>query len=102
MHTDDPCPNCAALATRPDIVWFGEIPQGMDVIEAALQAADLFVSIGTSGTVYPAAGFVQSARAMGVKTLELNMEPSSGLFDESRNGPATELVPAWVDAALTG
>lgn len=100
MHPDDPCPSCTAPATRPDIVWFGEIPHGMHVIEAALQAADLFVSIGTSGTVYPAAGFVQSARAMGIETVELNMEVSSGLFNESRNGPATELVPAWVAEVL--
>ncbi len=100
MHADDPCPKCNAPATRPDIVWFGEIPKGMHVIEAALQQADLFVSIGTSGTVYPAAGFVQSAKAMGIETLELNMETSSGIFDDSRNGPATELVPAWVDEVL--
>ncbi len=102
MYANDPCPSCNAPATRPDIVWFGEIPQGMDVIEAALQNADLFVSIGTSGTVYPAAGFVQSARAMGVQTLELNMETSSGVFKESRNGPATELVPVWVSEVLAG
>lgn len=100
MNANDPCPNCNAPATRPDIVWFGEIPQGMVVIETALQTADLFVSIGTSGTVYPAAGFVQSARSMGIETLELNMETSSGLFDESRIGPATKLAPAWVDQLL--
>lgn len=100
MYANDACLKCGAASTRPDIVWFGEIPQGMDQIETALQNADLFVSIGTSGTVYPAAGFVQSARALGVETLELNMETSSGIFDESRNGPATELVPAWVDQLL--
>lgn len=100
MHTTDPCPKCAAPATRPDIVWFGEIPQGMNSIENSLRAADLFVSIGTSGTVYPAAGFVQSANALGLQTLELNMETSSRAFDESRIGPATELVPTWVDEVL--
>jgi NAD-dependent deacetylase len=100
MHPDDPCPKCTAPTTRPDIVWFGEIPQGMNTIEAKLYAADLFVSIGTSGTVYPAAGFVQTAKALGIATLELNMETSSGIFDESRNGPATELVPAWVAETL--
>lgn len=100
MHPTDQCPRCNAKATRPDIVWFGEIPQGMEQIEAALQNAHLFVSIGTSGTVYPAAGFVQLAKSMGLQTLELNMETSSGIFDESRNGPATELVPAWVENVL--
>jgi len=65
--------------------------------------ADLFVAIGTSGTVYPAAGFVGEARAMGIPTLELNLEPSdtAGIFDEARFGPATEIVPAWVDEALS-
>ncbi|ABV94345.1 NAD-dependent deacetylase [Dinoroseobacter shibae DFL 12 = DSM 16493] len=98
MAPDDPCPACARPATRPDIVWFGEIPYHMAMIEAALAAAELFVSIGTSGEVYPAAGFVQEARAAGIPTLELNLEPSSGsaLFTDARYGPATEIVPAWV------
>lgn len=97
------CPACAATATlRPDIVWFGEMPYGLDAIYAALEDVDLFVSIGTSGAVYPAAGFVQQARAAGARTLELNLEPSEGscLFDESRLGPAGSLVPAWVDEML--
>ncbi len=74
----------------------------MDKIERALQSCDLFVSIGTSGAVYPAAGFVQTAKAYGAKTLELNLEPSAGSlhFDETRLGPAGTLVPAWVDAIL--
>ena len=74
----------------------------MDVIEAALSRADLFVSIGTSGAVYPAAGFVQTARWHGAATLELNLERSAGshLFDETRTGPASVLVPAWVDDML--
>ena len=96
------CPGCAVPALRPDIVFFGEMPYQMDRIEAALAEADLFVSIGTSGAVYPAAGFVRLARAYGARTLELNLEPSEGSawFDESRLGPASTLVPAWVDALL--
>ena len=87
---------------RPDIVWFGEIPYEMDRIEDALRRADLFVSIGTSGAVYPAAGYVQTARYLGARTLEINLEPSQGsfFFDESRIGRAGELVPAWVDEML--
>ena len=97
-----PCPSCGARALRPDIVWFGEMPYRMNEIFAALARADLFVSIGTSGAVYPAAGFVQEARSHGAATLELNLEPSQGSrwFDETRLGPASELVPAWVDEAL--
>ena len=97
------CPACGTTGrVRPDIVWFGETPYGMDRIEAAIAAADLFVSAGTSGAVYPAAGFVRAARAAGARTLELNLEPSHGgmFFDEHRSGPASELVPAWVDATL--
>jgi NAD-dependent deacetylase len=97
-----PCPSCGAPALRPDIVFFGEMPHAMDVIEAALARADLFVSIGTSGAVYPAAGFVQTARYHGAQTLELNLEPSGGsiFFGESRMGPAGVLVPAWVEEVL--
>jgi NAD-dependent deacetylase len=105
--TDDladypPCPRCGVSELRPDVVWFGEVPYEMDRIFAALEAADLFVSIGTSGAVYPAAGFVQYAAAHGARTLELNLLPSEGthLFDESRHGPASQLVPAWVDELL--
>lgn len=97
-----PCPECGTPALRPDVVWFGEMPYDMDRIYAALRAADLFVSIGTSGAVYPAAGFVRDAGALGVRTLELNLERSQGSawFDESRLGTATELVPQWVDEVL--
>jgi NAD-dependent deacetylase len=97
-----PCPMCGVAALRPDIVWFGEMPYRMDEIYGALAAADLFVSIGTSGAVYPAAGLVREARAAGIATLELNLEPSQGSrwFDEARHGPATELVPAWVEEML--
>lgn len=97
------CPACGERALRPDVVWFGEVPYRMDEIFAALQEADLFVSIGTSGAVYPAAGFVRNARDLGAATLELNLEPSQGTlwFDEARHGPASEVVPAWVDEMLS-
>jgi len=96
------CPECGEAALRPDIVWFGEMPYRMEEIVEALERADLFVSIGTSGAVYPAAGFVRNAREFGAETLELNLEPSQGTFwfDEARHGPATELVAAWVDEVL--
>ncbi len=97
------CPACqVAGQVRPDIVWFGEMPYDMDRIERALQSADLFVSIGTSGAVYPAAGFVQTARYCGARTIEMNLEPSQGsmFFDETRLGRAKDLVPAWVDELL--
>ncbi len=96
------CPGCGAPALRPDIVWFGEVPYRMSEIETALVGADLFVSIGTSGAVYPAAGFVQLAAAFGARTLELNLDRSEGTayFRESRQGPASVLVPAWVDDLL--
>lgn len=96
------CPACHAPALRPDIVFFGEMPYAMDRIERALASADLFVSIGTSGAVYPAAGFVQAARYAGARTLELNLDPSAGSasFDETRLGAASELAPAWVDELL--
>ncbi len=98
------CATCGAPALRPDIVFFGEIPYQMDVIEAALSRADLFASIGTSGAVYPAAGFVRMARAYGIETIELNLDPSEGSawFDECRHGPASKLVPEWVDELLAG
>jgi NAD-dependent deacetylase len=89
---------------RPDIVWFGEMPYEMERIDRALMDADLFVSIGTSGAVYPAAGFVQTARYCGARTVEINLEPSLGsvYFHESRTGRAGELVPQLVDELLSG
>jgi NAD-dependent deacetylase len=98
-----PCPACgSAGGMRPDIVWFGEMPYEIERIDRALMDADLFVSIGTSGAVYPAAGYVQTARYSGAHTLEMNLEPSLGsvYFHESRIGRAGELVPAWVDEVL--
>lgn len=97
-----PCPACGSCELRPDVVWFGEIPYRMQEIEDALAEADLFVSIGTSGAVYPAAGFVQVARAYGAHTLELNLVPSEGrsMFHEARHGMAGQIVPAWVDEQL--
>ena len=97
-----PCPVCAARTLRPDVVWFGEMPYRMDEIYAVLRTCDLFVSIGTSGAVYPAAGFVQNAVELGAETLELNLERSqgSGMFHETRLGPASELVPHWVEEML--
>ncbi|KEO88569.1 NAD-dependent deacetylase [Erythrobacter longus] len=99
-----PCPVCQAPTLRPDVVWFGEIPYQMRRIEEAMLQCDLFVSIGTSGAVYPAAGFVQQAKRLGARTLELNLEPSEGtaIFHEARHGPATQVVPAWVDEVLGG
>ena len=97
------CPSCGVAGrVRPDIVWFGEMPYQMDAIEAALMDCDLFVSIGTSGAVYPAAGFVQTAKYRGARTLEINLEPSQGslLFDERRYGMASEEVPEWVNELL--
>ncbi|HET7682086.1 MAG TPA: NAD-dependent deacylase [Marmoricola sp.] len=97
-----PCPVCGTDALRPDVVWFGEMPYGMDDVHRALFDCELFVSIGTSGVVYPAAGFLHLAAANGARTLELNLVPgmSATAFDESRTGPATRLVPAWVEEII--
>ena len=102
MAVGDPCPACNAAAARPDIVWFGEMPYQMRRLDEAVQNCTLFVSIGTSGAVYPAAGFVHMAKTYGAQTLELNLEPSQGsaAFHEARHGPATQLVPEWVDSLL--
>ena len=99
------CAGCEGMGClRPHVVWFGEMPLYMPEIEASLAEADLFVSIGTSGNVYPAAGFVDLARDAGARTIELNLEPSEGatLFDEARYGAAATLVPAFVDEILGG
>ena len=93
-----PCPACGERMLRPDVVWFGELPYELERIEQALLACDIFVSIGTSGAVYPAAGYAALAAAFGARTVELNLEPSEAIvpFDEVRAGPASRLVPAWV------
>ncbi len=98
-----PCPVCGQRALRPDVVWFGEMPYELDRIEQAVVACDVFVSIGTSGAVYPAAGYVALAAAFGARTVELNLVPSDAIvpFDDARAGRATEIVPAWVDEILT-
>jgi len=99
-----PCPSCSAIAARPDIVWFGEMPYDMDRILDALACCDLFAAIGTSGNAYPAAGFVQVAREHGAHTVELNLDASavSAGFHEVRLGPATQIVPEWVAGLLSG
>ena len=88
---------------RPDIVWFGEMPYHLERIETALAACDIFLSIGTSGNVYPAAGFVRGARLAGARTVELTLEPSdaSRSFHEHRHGPAGVVVPAFVNELLS-
>jgi NAD-dependent protein deacetylase/lipoamidase len=99
------CADCGRDGTmRPHVVWFGEMPLGMDLIDRALREADLFVAIGTSGAVYPAAGFVAEARAYGLRTCEINLEAADNarLFDEQRLGPASETVPAWVEELVGG
>ena len=103
MATDRACPACGQVGgLRPHVVWFGEIPLELEQIYAALEQVDLFVAIGTSGTVYPAAGFVQEAKAAGAWTVELTLEPGevSALFDERVYGPATETIPDWVRKTL--
>jgi NAD-dependent deacetylase len=102
LGADTLCPGCLLSGfMRPDIVWFGEMPYHMDRIAAALARCGLFISVGTSGEVYPAAGFVADVRGR-ARTVELNLEPSQGvsLFDEARHGPATQVVPAYVERLL--
>jgi NAD-dependent deacetylase len=103
IELDTVCPACSrAGGMRPDIVWFGEIPYHMDEIGTALDRADLFLSIGTSGTVYPAAGFAEMARHAGARAIEINLEASGrgSIFDECITGQAVETVPAFVDRLL--
>lgn len=104
LSSNSVCANCGTFGSlRPNVVWFGEMPLEMERIYAALARCTLFASIGTSGNVYPAAGFVQEARFVGgAHTVELNLEPSAGVteFEAAYHGPATKLVPAFVDAVL--
>ena len=104
LSPETQCTGCGSLGMmRPHVVWFGEMPFETDRIYQALTGCDLFVSIGTSGTVYPAAGFVDEARRQGAHTVELNLEPSDGYssFHEAIHGPASVIVPAFVDRLLT-
>ncbi|MGF1544251.1 MAG: NAD-dependent deacylase [Parvularculaceae bacterium] len=103
LGVETACPTCGRTgAMRPHVVWFGEIPMHMDDVADALADADLFASIGTSGAVYPAAGFVFDARTRGVPCVELNLEPSenASAFDDARYGRASEIVPKWVDELI--
>ncbi|PIJ51958.1 NAD-dependent protein deacylase [Erwinia sp. OLTSP20] len=100
---NDRCHCCQFPAPlRPHVVWFGEMPLQMDEIYQAIAAADYFLAIGTSGHVYPAAGFVHEAKLQGAHTIELNLEPSlvNSEFDEKIYGPASDVVPAWVASFL--
>jgi NAD-dependent deacetylase len=100
---DSGCDGCGRVGRmRPHVVWFGEMPFEMERIYAALAGCSLFLSIGTSGTVYPAAGFVSEARAAGARTVELNLEPSEGSsrFHEAIHGPASRIVPDFVERLL--
>jgi NAD-dependent deacetylase len=105
LAVDLECPSCRkAGGLRPDVVWFGEMPYRMDRIYEELGRADLFLSIGTSGNVYPASGFVAEARRSRAHTVELNLEPSEGvsLFHEAHHGPASKVVPMYVERILAG
>jgi NAD-dependent deacetylase len=104
LSVGDECPVCGRRGSlRPHVVWFGETPFFLEEIEAALSAADMFAAIGTSGSVYPAAGFVSRARALGLRTCEINLEPSENAhaFDARRYGAASAVVPAWVDEIVS-
>ena len=105
MDASSICKKCRkAGAMRPHIVWFGEMPLEMDAIDAAIVSAGLFVAIGTSGNVYPAAGFASIAAGHGIPTLEINPDETgiSGVFDERRRGPAGKVVPIWAEEILGG
>lgn len=106
LDVDDYCESCGFTsewgALRPHIVWFNEVPMHLQIIEQALNQCDLFVAIGTSGNVYPAAGFAQRAQAAGAKTVLLNKEApvNAAMFDEIILGNASEIVPGWVETSL--
>ncbi len=102
MSTETPCPSCGRPSARPDVVWFGEMPYHMDRIGRAIDGCDVFAAIGTSGQVYPAAGFVTDAAMAGAHTVEINLEATdvSGVFAEHVLGPATEAVPRWVEGIM--
>jgi NAD-dependent deacetylase len=101
---DVSCPSCRACAIRPDVVWFGEIPMYLEDIGEALSRAEEFAAIGTSGSVWPAAGFVAEAASVGARTLEINLAPSeiAHEFREGRYGPASQVVPVWCGELISG
>ena len=103
LSVETPCPACGKTGTlRPNIVWFGEMPHHLDAIGRPLARADAFVAIGTSGAVYPAAGYVAAAQRRGLTTVEFNLEPAdnAALFDVAVYGRASETVPRFVDLVL--
>jgi NAD-dependent deacetylase len=106
LALDHRCPACAGESTlRPHVVWFGELPLELEAISEALAACELVLAVGTSGQVYPAAGFVEEVRRhRRAHTVELNLEPSAGgsRFAERRYGPASAIVPRYVDELLAG
>lgn len=98
LSTSTRCVHCDEVGSmRPHLVWFGEMPLRMDAITKSLSESDLLVTIGTSGTVYPAAGFISDAKNRGIKTCEINLEPAfdKSVVDKSYYGPASECVPMW-------
>lgn len=100
LSTNSQCVHCGKIGClRPDIVWFGEVPYKLDYVQSTLEDCDLFVSIGTSGSVFPASDFVQVAKQNGAYAIELNLEAADNAskFDEGHYGVATEIVPAWID-----
>lgn len=104
LSVDNCCACCGSPGLlRPHIVWFGEMPLYMDEIYQALSNCDLFLSIGTSGNVYPAAGFVQQANLAGARTIEINLQESAVAteFDEAIYGKAGDVLPLWVTEFLT-
>lgn len=102
MSPQDGCPQCGQRATRPDVVWFGEEPYHMPEITGLARTADIFVVIGSSGQVYPAADMAGIARDWGAKVYEINLEPTGGPFHSGLYGKASEVVPAWVERLLAG
>ncbi|QIJ74887.1 NAD-dependent protein deacylase [Methylobacterium sp. NI91] len=105
LTVETACPHCTRVGgMRPDVVWFGEMPKHLDAIDEALAEADLFVAIGTSGAVYPAAGYVAQARAFGIPTLALTLDEADNarMFKAIRLGRASETVPALADELLSG
>jgi NAD-dependent deacetylase len=101
LGSSDSCPSCGG-GLRPDVVWFGEVPYRLGDIERLLASSTIFASIGTSGVVYPAAGLVRRAKALGAETVEINLEPTGGRgdFEQGFYGPATKAVPAWVESVM--